>query len=1141
MSQEKTPPLEISTLLFLREFFQGDQAVFPVSEPDLVSYGSPLESFEEQSLFLREYLLSASPETIARFSLPEGTSLREFDVALAPGHLPERLAKGSPVSIPCLLIPSGKKDTWVVILPLAHTFFVTGAEDLADAVCSETQRMSAVREDYSPWSFLRLFPAKRHELLPFTFPLKRERAEEIQKASNKQKVVLEKKRLKEAFEILASVGTALHLEEKPELPFMGRDPETNSLRALLTGDERLSVLLVGTELCGKSALFEAWLQEEKRKPKPRPAFSTSGAQLIAGMSGLGQWQARLRRVMEAAEVLDAVLFFDNTSDLLAERQSGSIDIPGAMKPYLEEGKVRLVGEITPDSLDLLESRQLGFFSCLTRLRLEPLETKKTKEIIQARVKHDKTQEPERPQLLVEAIDPLIDLAERYLPYRAFPGKAVRLYDELRLLGERYTDGSGKVTIDRHRVFTAFSLKTGIPEKLLREDHALSVDDVLSFFHTKLIGQDLAQRRVAEVVCVVKAGLQPAGKPLATFLFVGPTGVGKTELARTLALFLFGSEDRMLRFDMSEFMDEEAAERLIRGTERAEGLLTRKIRQEPFCVLLLDEIEKAHPAVFDLLLQVCGEGRLTDARGKTAYFHNSIIIMTSNLGAAQLRPASGFTQAAPNDEDFYQKQVNRSFRPEFVNRLDRIITFQSLNREEIRQVARLLSVKVSGRGGLSEKGVTLRITDAALDQIAISGYSEKYGARALRRHIEDNLVAPCAQILSRADSELRGAQFFVSLLHEANELRGEPLSIMEAGALRFVLGRPAALKSSREKRGFESISAARREVDRYMNIERVVQVNEQLDYLIAQMTYGDYQKNKDQRLVQDISSLQNEYHRLRSLWQKVTDLKAELEAIEEVGLIALFGNDEIESFVHEAKLAKASVSRELVYLLLCLEPKRDQITLLVQEMDDGGAFGHWLLPLLETADIRKWKVEVHYDGDIAGQGEQWPSQRRWGPPRPIESIVRHLKSEGAKHKAFLLRIEGAFAGVMLALECGLHRYLGHGSTPEAHMFCHCIALRTRLTDEEWLLEGIHPEAPPPAEELRPVIAVRELDLKEHSLMILKKMQLSIKNGEDYWDRFLDVLLAHLLLYEEDLARDRDDVFIGRLERRLIQLATKKPTK
>lgn len=1142
MAQEKTaklPPLEISTLLFVRELFQDDRVVFPVGDANLVSYGSAIESIEEQSLFLREYLATATPEMLARFSLPAGTELREIDVDLAPSNLPERLARPSPITIPCLLIPAQKRDVWVVVLPLNHTFYVSGNDDLEESIRSEVQRIAAAQEETSPWAFLKLFPAKKHELTPFSVNIEREEPEALDKVASRQKAFIERRRQKEAYDILFSVANALHLEEKPKPPLLQRDTELSTLRSLLDGEERLSVVLVGPELCGKSAVFSAWIEEEKKKPKPRPVFATSGAQLIAGMSGLGQWQERLRRVMEAAETLDAVIYFDNFGDLLAERQSGGIDIPGAMKRYLEEGKVRIVGEISLDALDLCESRHMGFFSCLSRLRIEPLDAGKAKEIVTARARFDREREPERPQLKDDAIEPLIDLAERYLPYRAFPGKVVRLYEELRLLGEQHTDGSGKVEIDRNRVFSAFSLKTGIPEKLLREDRSLKVEEVLEAFHKKLIGQEEAQRRVAEVVCVVKAGLQPTGKPLATFLFIGPTGVGKTELARTLAAFLFGSEERMIRFDMSEYMDPEAAERLIRGTERAEGILTRKVRQEPFCVLLLDEVEKAHPAVFDLLLQVCGEGRLTDARGKTAYFHNTIIIMTSNLGAAQKRAASGFMQSAADDEAFYQKQVNRAFRPEFVNRLDRIITFQPLSQEQIQQVARLLINKSSLRRGFVERGVLLKVTPKALDVLSSEGFSEKYGARALRRHVEDHLIAPCAQILSKIDPELRGAQMLVSTKQEPSELKGEPLGSLETESLRIEISRPTAQKTAKERRGFEAISAIRRKLDSYLALERVSQVKEQLEFLISQMSYGGSQKNsKDQRLSIDISSLQNEYHRLQTFWEKAASIKAEVDATEEVGLLALFEGQEIEAFKDEAAVLEHSFTRNLVYLLLCLEPKRDQITLLIQELDNGRAFDHWLLPFLETAEAMAFEVQIHIDGGGSLPGEQWPSSRRWGSPRTPEQIIKQLEQKNRPFKSLLLRIEGPFAGVFFALECGLHRYIdGSSEGDEAHMFCRNISLRTRLTDEEWLLDELAPEAPPPPEELRPVTAVRELTFKEGKLNILKKIQLEVSHGARYWERFHDILLAHLMMYEDDLAKDRDDVFQGRLEKRIVKKALK----
>ncbi|MBC8071969.1 MAG: ATP-dependent Clp protease ATP-binding subunit, partial [Deltaproteobacteria bacterium] len=557
----------------------------------------------------------------------------------------------------------------------------------------------------------------------------------------------------EARKLLGSIGTemleAIARRKPPDV--VGRDTEIRRVAALLSGEERSGVALVGPRLAGKTAVFEGLLAQQVVPFRARPVFATSGARMVAGQSGFGQLQERIGEVMRAAEQLDAVLYFDNLGDLFAGKSGGMEDLATALRPWIVEGRVRIVGESTPAEFEQHEKHHATLLSCLHRVGIEPLDTAVTRELLERRNAHARRRAGQRPLLSPAAIGPLVELAERYLVDQAFPGKAVRLYDELCAVHEHDVDETGKPhVIGVHDVHRAFSLRTGIPVFLLREDERMRRDVLEQEFRRRVIGQHEAIRRVIETLCTIKARLQPPGKPLANFLFVGPTGIGKTEVAKTLARILFGSPDRLLRYDMSEYTDRYAAERLIRGSQRDDGELTRRVRQQPFCVLLLDEIEKAHPAVFDLLLQVLGEGRLTDARGQTTHFHNAIVIMTSNLGAAH-RPrqgdGAGFTRASADDAErerrHYLEQVDRHFRPEFVNRIDAVIPFSSLDRQEIAQVARVSLERIRERAAFVERGTVLELGDRALALLSEGGYAPAYGARALRRHLEDQLVAPLA--------------------------------------------------------------------------------------------------------------------------------------------------------------------------------------------------------------------------------------------------------------------------------------------------------------------------------------------------------------------------------------------------------------
>ena len=1113
----------------------GRCLVHPIVAPQLASYGDEENALAEQALFLRALLSRAPPAEISRLALPEGAELRNVGVVLPREDLPRRLQSEVPVAFSCVVIPArpgtgtGTKragDRWVIIPRLDHTFYVEAGEPLDEAIRSEVRRLIGSQE-LTPWELLGFFPARAHRIAALDIAL--EQKPRAGAGGLLRKTIADKARRKRAVEVLTMVSTPLHVPtmrvEPP--PLVGRDTERARLKALLEGEERLGVLLLGPEHAGKSELVRDFLAGSSSL-----VYATSGAQLVAGMSGLGEWQERIREVMSAIQTLDATLYFEDLEDLLVERtESGGVDFAGSIRTWLDEGTVRVLGELRTDRLDTLEGRHPGFFGSLARLRLEPLSAAMTLLALQKRVAHDARSQPSRPRVELDALPTLVDLAERYLPYGSFPGKAVRLYLDLRVAHERDVSmGGPPPVLGRKELYQVFSLSTGVPEILLRDDAVLRVEDLSAALSRQIIGQESAVSALASTVGVIKAGLQPAGKPLATFLFVGPTGVGKTELARSLADLLFQSPERMARFDMSEFMTPDAAERLIRGTDRADGLLTRRVREQPFCVILLDEIEKAHPAVFDLLLQVCGEGRLTDAAGRTAFFHNAILIMTSNLGAADRHRKVGFGGGATTtDEAHYQKLANATFRQEFVNRIDRIVPFRPLTRAEVQQVARLAVARVRRRRGLDEAGVVLDVSEAALARFGDDGYSELYGARALRRHLDEHLAGPLARQLARLGGEAKDLFVDIALASEPETKRdGILVSTTASGPFRFEIRRRKSVKAAQQVYGEREIARLRREVDRLMALAPVEQVKDQIDFLVTQLGAHDpASKKQDRRWTQEQSELQAEHHRLHALYATIERAQEEAHSVEEIAILALFEGQEVLPFLEDARAAHRSLRRALPYVMLALEPHRDAITWVLEELDEG-AFDVFLPPLLRAIEARGWSALIHIDGGERVAEDQWPAELRWGPPRSIAALRSALDAEKRGFRGIVLRCKGAYAGVLLALEAGLHR-LEVPKRPEhrgeddnrAHVEVRTVAFTFDVTKEMWEHKSLGPPQPGTALSRRRGSPVRERRSSEQAVLIAGKRARIDVDLAEYWAHLEEIALAHLLLFErEDSGLDRD---------------------
>jgi ATP-dependent Clp protease ATP-binding subunit ClpC len=655
---------------------------------------------------------------------------------------------------------------------------------------------------------------------------------------------------------------------------------------------------------------------------------------------------------------------------------------------------------------------------------------------------------------------------------------------------------GVTDVERH-----FSVQTGIPRMLLGEKEPLDLEDVEERLRRRVIGQTHAVDQLVQTVAVMKASLSPADKPLGVFLFVGPTGVGKTELARALAELVFGSEKRLSRFDMSEYADPSAATRLIRGTDRRDGLLTRVIRQQPFGIVLLDEIEKAHPAVYDLLLGALGEARLSDARGRTAYLHNTIVIMTSNVGARANKQRIGIGASESTDLDRYVDAAREHFRPEFLNRLDRLIPFHPLSTEEIRRIARIQLRAISRRRGLTELGVELDVADEVLDHLAVRGYSEDYGARALRRTLEDELVVPVAELLAREAEGARSATVVAAMDDEGQMRLGLTHGEGPAGG-------------ERGRSPFHRIAEQRRAVDAWYHLPPLIQLREQVDFLVAQM--NDLARAKKAKARKRASALMPklaaDHSRLEELATRLSSRRADLCAVEELAFAGhLAGREEDQqSQLDEALSAVTEFRASLPYALLALHEHRDAATFVLQQPDANDGLARWLLPLFEAARIRGYHLAVHVPVSITQpNAASWPAGRFWGPPQSAAWAKEKLRGPNSALREVLLTVKGPYAGVLLALESGLHRWIASSDRGKtAHLSVTLASMRSELTSADHESKLFRPRAMENRATLLRMPAMREHDVPGETLRILHG-DVALPLPDDYWAVFEETATEHLI--------------------------------
>ncbi|MBE7090638.1 MAG: ATP-dependent Clp protease ATP-binding subunit [Clostridiales bacterium] len=585
-------------------------------------------------------------------------------------------------------------------------------------------------------------------------------------------------------------------------PVIGRDKEIDRIIQVLSRRTKNNPVLVGEPGVGKSAVIEglALAIERGRTPellRGKRVFSLDLAGMLAGTRYRGDFEDRLKTILSMIRARgNVILFIDEIHNIVGagSSQDNKMDAAEILKPLLARGELQTVGATTLDEYHKYIEKDPALERRFQPVLVEAPSVEHTIEILKGL--RDKYEVHHNVSITDEAIEAAAILSDRYVPDRSLPDKAIDLIDEAaskaRLSGyytpeklraaeaelkslrrehdsamrendeetmkkfavlmqekgeevaklrEDWTLSRNRATacIGEEEVAAVVAEWTKIPVARLTETEAQKLMRLEETLASKVIGQEDAVRAVARAVRRQRAGLKDPNRPIGSFLFVGPTGVGKTELAKALASDLFGDEGQMIRLDMSEYMEAHSVSKLIGAPPGyagydEDGILTEGVRRKPYCVLLFDEVEKAHKDVFNLLLQVLDDGRLSDSRGRVVSFRNTVVILTSNAGASaqNQRSSLGFTGAAMRTEEAIHNALHAFFRPEFLNRLDEIIVFRPLEKAELMKIADILLKKLAAR--MKEAGIRMEISTAAKAYLVERGYDPEYGARPLRRTI-----------------------------------------------------------------------------------------------------------------------------------------------------------------------------------------------------------------------------------------------------------------------------------------------------------------------------------------------------------------------------------------------------------------------
>jgi len=541
---------------------------------------------------------------------------------------------------------------------------------------------------------------------------------------------------------------------------VGREEEMERVIQILGRRKKNNPMLVGEPGVGKSAIVEGIASKIASGNVPRTLrgkriVSLDIASVVAGTKYRGEFEKRLKQIIkELAHNPDIILFIDEFHTMVgAGGASGSLDAANMMKPALARGEIRCIGATTSDEFAKIVEKDGALDRRFQKVTVEPSDLKQTMAILH-QIKSS-YESHHNVRYTDEALEACARLSERYITDRFLPDKAIDAMDEAGSMVHLHSRKT-PADVSAEDIASVISKMTGIPVGKVAESEGNRIMKMQERLGNRIIGQDEAIEKVVKAIRRNRAGIKDPRRPIGTFLFFGPTGVGKTQLAKSLAEYLFDSQDNLIRIDMSEYMEKFTVSRLIGappgyvGFEDG-GQLSEKVRRKPYCVILLDEIEKAHPDIFNLLLQVMDEGRLTDSTGRTVNFRNTILIMTSNVGSREMEEYGnglGFNTSGKNvninRKAILEKAIKKVFPPEFLNRIDEQVFFRPLGREDIGKIVDIELKDLHRR--ISDTGYRLNVTPSAKRLVADAGYDPKFGARPLKRAVQKYIEDPVSEFI-----------------------------------------------------------------------------------------------------------------------------------------------------------------------------------------------------------------------------------------------------------------------------------------------------------------------------------------------------------------------------------------------------------